>query len=50
MRDVRGNLVLDAQIVAVCREEGASRILTSDRDFARFPGIEIVSPETLAGG
>lgn len=48
--DVRGNLVFDAQIVAVCREQGASRILTSDRDFARFPGIEIVSPETRAGG
>lgn len=43
--DVRGNLVFDAQIVAVCREHGASRLLTRDRDFARFPGIEVVSPE-----
>lgn len=31
-----GNLVFDAQIVAVCREAGVSRFLTDDRDFARF--------------
>jgi uncharacterized protein len=31
-----GNLVFDAQIVAVCRETGVSRLLTEDRDFARF--------------
>lgn len=31
-----GNLVFDAQIVAVCREAGVSRLLTEDRDFARF--------------
>jgi toxin-antitoxin system PIN domain toxin len=31
-----GNLVFDAQIVAVCREAGVSRFLTEDRDFARF--------------
>lgn len=48
--DVRGNLVFDAQIVAVCREQGASRVLTSDGDFSRFPGIEVVSPETPPGG
>ena len=43
--DARGNLAFDAQIVAVCREQGASRILTRDRDFARFPGNEPVSPD-----
>ena len=32
-----GNLVFDAQIVAVCREFGVSCLLTEDRDFARFP-------------
>lgn len=37
-----GNLVMDAQIVAVCREAGASEILTEDRDFARFAGLRIV--------
>lgn len=34
-----GNLVFDAQIVAVCREHGVSALLTEDRDFARFPGF-----------
>lgn len=41
----RGNLAFDAQIAAVCRERGASRLLTLDRDFARFPGLTIVSTE-----
>lgn len=41
----RGNLAFDAQIVAVCREQGASRLLTLDRDFARFPGVAILSPD-----
>jgi len=34
--DARGNLVFDAQIAALCREHGVDRILTMDRDFARF--------------
>lgn len=34
-----GNLVFDAQIVAVCREAGVRALLTEDRDFARFPGF-----------
>ena len=41
----RGNLAFDAQIAAVCRERGASRLLTLDRDFARFPTLTIISPE-----
>lgn len=36
-----GNLVFDAQIVAVCREHGASELLTLDRDFSRFPGLRV---------
>lgn len=43
--DARGSLAFDAQIAGVCREQGASRLLTFDRDFARFPGIRVVSPE-----
>lgn len=31
-----GNLVFDAQIVALCRQHGVSRLLTEDRVFARF--------------
>jgi hypothetical protein len=42
--DARGNLAFDAQIAAVCREHGADRLLSGDRDFDRFPRIEIVSP------
>ena len=34
-----GNLVFDAQIVALCREAGASPLLTEDRDFDRFSGF-----------
>ena len=34
-----GNLVFDAQIVALCREHGVSTLLTEDRDFDRFKGL-----------
>ena len=34
-----GNLVFDAQIVALCLEHGATTLLTEDRDFHRFPGV-----------
>lgn len=37
----RGNLVHDAQIVAVCMEHGAETVLTEDRDFLRFPSMSI---------
>ncbi len=37
----RGNLVFDAQIVALCREAGVDRILTEDGDFSRFRGITV---------
>jgi toxin-antitoxin system PIN domain toxin len=43
--DARGNLVFDAQIAAVCREQGVSRLLTADRDFARFPGFQLIALE-----
>jgi len=38
-----GNLVFDAQIVAVCRESGVSSLITEDRDFRRFPGFKTAS-------
>ncbi len=38
---VRGDLVFDAQIAAVCLEHGATTILTEDRDFHRFSGIAV---------
>jgi uncharacterized protein len=39
--DARGNLVFDAQIAAVCLENGVSRLLTFDRDFSRFAGLSV---------
>ena len=37
-----GNLVFDAQIAALCQEHGVSRLLTEDRDFARFKWVKMV--------
>lgn len=39
--DARGHLIFDAQIAALCEEHGISTILTADRDFLRFPGLEV---------
>ncbi|MBN1629564.1 MAG: type II toxin-antitoxin system VapC family toxin [Thermoleophilia bacterium] len=36
--DVRGNLVADAYLAALAIESG-SELITTDRDFARFPGL-----------
>lgn len=40
---VRGNLIFDAQIAAVCLEHGASTLLTEDHDFARFRKLKPIS-------
>jgi predicted nucleic acid-binding protein len=42
--DARGNLVFDAQIIALCREHGVSKILSNDRDLERFDGITVDDP------
>lgn len=39
---LRGNLVYDAQIAAVCIEHGADTILTEDRDFSRFDAVTVL--------
>ncbi len=44
--DARRNMVFDAQIAALCREHGVARLVTEDRDFRRFRGLEI---ERLGG-
>lgn len=36
-----GNLIFDAQIVALCREAGVSSLLTEDRDFDRFSNFDV---------
>ena len=43
---VRGNLAFDAQIAAICLEHGVHEIITEDRDFSRFRGIDIMRLET----
>lgn len=42
--DARGNLVPDAHVVGLMVENGVRTIWTHDRDYRRFPGIEIRDP------
>ena len=42
--DVRGNLVSDAHVVALMKENGVRVIWTHDRDYRRFPGIDVRDP------
>ena len=39
----RGPMVMDAHLAALALEHGAS-IATTDRDFTRFPGIDLMDP------
>lgn len=45
LRDVgtAGNLTTDAHLAALAVEHGA-RICSADRDFLRFPGVELINP------
>jgi len=45
--DARGNIVFDAQIVAVCLDQGASKILSLDRDFDLFLGLDRIDPKDV---
>jgi predicted nucleic acid-binding protein len=38
-----GNLTSDAHLAALALEHGA-QVCSSDGDFARFPGVELVNP------
>jgi toxin-antitoxin system PIN domain toxin len=42
--EARGNLAHDAHIAALVHEHGVRELLTTDRDFARFPGIRVRNP------
>ena len=44
----RGAMVMDAHLAALALEHGAS-IATTDRDFTRFPGVDILNPIEAAG-
>jgi toxin-antitoxin system PIN domain toxin len=39
-----GNLAHDAHIATLVLEHGVRELLTTDRDFARFPGIRLRNP------
>lgn len=41
---VSGPQVHDARIVALCQQHGVSELWTADRDFGRFPGINVRNP------
>lgn len=41
--DLRGNLVADAALAAICIENGLE-IVSADSDFARFPEISCTNP------
>jgi predicted nucleic acid-binding protein len=40
--DARANLVFDAQIAAVCLENGARDLWTLDHDFSRFRDLRVI--------
>lgn len=39
----KGPLMMDAHLAALALEHGAT-LCTTDRDFARFPGVDVVDP------
>lgn len=41
---VRGNLVSDAHLVSLMRENGIATLWSHDRDFRRFEGIQVRDP------
>ncbi len=41
---VRGPLVHDARIAALCMDHGVTELLTADRDFSRFPTLSARNP------
>ncbi len=39
-----GPLVHDARVAAICRLHGVRTLWSADRDFSRFPEVEVVNP------
>lgn len=39
-----GDLVFDAQVVALCLQHGVRELLTADRDYRRFRGLKVRDP------
>ena len=42
--DVKGPLVHDARIAAICMQHGVREFWTADRDFSRFPALKCHNP------
>jgi len=42
--DVRGSLVPDAHLVALMLQHGVTTLWSNDRDFRRFPQIDVADP------
>ncbi len=40
----RGNLVPDAHLVAILRQHGVKKLYTHDRDFLKFPFLDVHDP------
>ncbi len=41
---VTGARIHDARVAALCREHGVRELWSADRDFGRFPGLDVVNP------
>jgi len=41
---IAGPMTHDARIVAVCRQHGVEILWSSDRDYSRFGGLDVVNP------
>lgn len=41
---VRGAVIHDARIAALCLDNGATQLLSADRDFTRFPVLAVRNP------
>lgn len=41
---ITGGQVHDARIAALCRQYGIRELWSADRDFSRFPGINVTNP------
>ena len=41
---VSGPQVHDARVAALCHQHGVTELWTADRDFGRFPGLQVRNP------
>jgi len=41
---IRGPMIHDARIAAICIDSGATQLLSADRDFSRFTGLVVRNP------